>query len=153
MEKSRLGISINLFAALLCFICAIDNLFIAVFIVGYILLFETDNWLKKTAVKVLILAVLLSIITFLLQYLGLSLTQLFNFLRNLKYNYIVVVNGEKPSLLDYLYIIFATMPNLIQLIAYVVRAVIFIVLGFKIYKQQDIKIKWIDNIIDKHLLS
>lgn len=50
MEKTKLGISVELMAAAVCFLAAI-NLLAAVILAIYILIMETDIWLKRTSIK------------------------------------------------------------------------------------------------------
>ncbi|MCL2771818.1 MAG: hypothetical protein FWD71_00590 [Oscillospiraceae bacterium] len=140
MEKSRLGISIGLFAAILYFICAADNIFIVALITGYILFFETNVWLKKTAVKVLILSIFFTIIVQLITHLTLGIP------------YAVSIIFSKSSNYDFnlYYFLSQSLPGIINQVVYILQIIIFVIFGFKAYKQKDIKIKVIDNIINKH---
>ncbi len=54
--KTRMGISCQLFGALLFFMGLI-NILGLVLLAGYILLFEENKWLKKTAVKATVIVV------------------------------------------------------------------------------------------------
>ena len=144
MEKSRLGISINLFAALIYFVCVANNILVGVVIAGYVLLFEESDRLKRTAVKALIITIFLAVAMPLTNYLfalSLSICNISQIVRN--YN-----NSYSNSY------IFLNISNYIQMgityIIYFAQIIIPVIFGFKAYKEKDIKIKVIDKILDKH---
>lgn len=60
MEKTKMGISIEIMAAAVCFLSAI-NLLAAIFLVGYILIVEMDLWLRRTSVKAIAIALAFSV--------------------------------------------------------------------------------------------
>ena len=149
MEKSKLGISIGLFGALLYFIGAMGSIgiFVVALATGYILFFETSEWLKKTAVKSLIIVVFLAIAVNLITYLSSSVTYILYFLRQLAINndlfnpnYNMI---EFFSLLQYLQMVINQLTPAVEIL-------ICVILGFRTYKQKDIKIKVLDDIINKH---
>ena len=51
MEKSKLGISVGLLAALLYFLGLLSGYLVTVLVAGYILVAESNLWLRKSAVK------------------------------------------------------------------------------------------------------
>ena len=53
MQKTKLGMSVNLLAALVCLSPLVGGYVVMFGLALYILLAEKDEWLKKTAVKVL----------------------------------------------------------------------------------------------------
>ena len=53
MQKTKLGMSVNLLAALVCLSPLVGGYVVLFGLALYILLAEKDEWLKKTAVKVL----------------------------------------------------------------------------------------------------
>ncbi|MCL2634789.1 MAG: hypothetical protein FWD34_09790 [Oscillospiraceae bacterium] len=61
MEKSKLGISISLVGAALFFFANLSVLPLVV-LAGYILLFESNIWLKKSAVKAVAIVIIFMII-------------------------------------------------------------------------------------------
>jgi len=157
MEKSKLGISLNLFAALLYFAGATGSVIVIMIASGYVLIFEESEKLKRTAVKAFILIVFFAILTSLTNWLTSGLGSLFYTLATISRstNYIVVENiydSAKFTTTDLLQTIGSVMSN-IYIITYICVAVIMIIFGFKAYRQIDVKIKWIDKILDKHFLS
>ncbi|MBR4304669.1 MAG: hypothetical protein IKT81_05000, partial [Clostridia bacterium] len=62
MQKSKLGISVGLLCAALYFSYLFGNILIPVAIIAYILIVEENIWLKKSAVKSLVIYAVLSIV-------------------------------------------------------------------------------------------
>ena len=60
MEKSKLGISVGLLAAGIYLVTLFGGLVPAVLLAGYVLLFEDSEWLKKNAVKAVLIYVMFS---------------------------------------------------------------------------------------------
>jgi len=143
MEKSKLGISINLFAALLFFIGAAGGSFSIVIAAGYVLLLEQSLNLKKTAVQALILTILFGILSVAITWLTNPLSYFLSSLNYYRYN--------NDGTLNYIYHYLNNLPYILNIIVRGIGDVILIILGFRAYKGKEIKIKWIDNILEKHL--
>ena len=60
MNKTKLGLSIGLVGALTYFLGVFSGYTVLALLVGYILLCEEDTWLRKTAVKALIIPIVFS---------------------------------------------------------------------------------------------
>lgn len=148
MEKSKLGISLNLFAAMLYFLGASSNTLIVAIALGYILLFEENERLKKTAVKALILTVFFEIILLLTTWLTNGFYYIFSSF-NAYRSY--VINSNRTYSYNYLFQFLQYIPQNINSIIRIIGILIFVIFGFRTYKEKDIKIKWIDNIVDKNL--
>ncbi len=69
MNKTKLGISTNLFAFIAIFVTLWSGFIPALLITGYALIKEEDLWLKKTVVKGLIVVLLFSLATALIGFL------------------------------------------------------------------------------------
>ena len=63
MEKTKLGISVGLIAAGIYLITLFGGLVPAVLLAGYVLLFESNEWLRKNAVKAVLISVMFSVAT------------------------------------------------------------------------------------------
>ena len=63
MNKTKLGISTNLFAFIAIFVTLWSGFIPALLITGYALIKEEDLWLKKTVVKGLVVVLLFSLAT------------------------------------------------------------------------------------------
>jgi len=79
MQKTTIGISVGLFGAGLFFM-GIANIIPLVLMAGYVLIFEENEWLKKTAIKAVAVVLFFSILTSLVGLIGNSATLLSNFL-------------------------------------------------------------------------
>ena len=135
MEKSKLGISINLFAALLYFLSAVAlSPLVGVIAAGYVLLFEESIRLKKTAIKTLILTMFSCILVTVCSYLN-------------------IVSGFAMDTSNYILRIFV---YCLMNAPYVMRILLFLIFGilsFRTFKGKEPKIKWIDTILDNHFFQ
>ena len=136
MQKTKLGISVGLLGAALYF-AALMNIIALVVVAGYVLLFEENEWLKKTAVKaaaiVLFFGALLACVNLI---------------------------GNSSSLLNDVAFLFNGSINLARFnrvlaicrsaIA-IAQALLLVLLGFKALKQGSVKFGIIDNAINKHM--
>ena len=61
MEKTKLGISVGLMGAILWLVCYYSGYIGALLVAGYILIAEKDEWLKKLAVKAVVLMLAFSV--------------------------------------------------------------------------------------------
>ena len=137
--KTKLGLSVASLGALTYFSAmtpANMNYLIQILIVGYILIYEKDTWLKRTAVKSVIISISFIFLLALIHF----IPELFELL-----NYLLGVFGENLSL-----------PVLDNIIGFIIIAIkIFqklLLLSFGLFalKGQTITIGFFDNIIDKH---
>ena len=55
MQRTKLGISVGLLGAAICFSGLFGGYLLTGVLVGYVLLFEENIWLRKTAIKTLAL--------------------------------------------------------------------------------------------------
>lgn len=63
MQKTKLGISVGALCAAIYFTGLFGGYFVAVFLTGYVLLVENNQWLRRNAVKAIVLMVMFSMIT------------------------------------------------------------------------------------------
>jgi hypothetical protein len=66
MQKTRLGISVGMLGAAIYLTGLFSGYLAALLLTGYVLLFEENEWLKKSAVKAVALMMLFSFITVLI---------------------------------------------------------------------------------------
>ena len=145
MEKSRLGISVNLFAALIFFVCIINNILACVIVAGYVLFFEESERLKRTAVKALIITIFLAVVCPLTTYFLSFIAYIFQIIQS-------VVSFNNIYNYSYLFTnISSYIQQMIHFAIYSVQIIVPVIFGLRAYKQKDIKIKVIDRILDKHL--
>jgi hypothetical protein len=140
MQKSKLGISVGLLGALIYFAGLINPLAMIV-LVGYVLLKEENPWLRKAAVKAVLIvfgfAIILAVIS--------SGDYVFDILN--------VIIGWFRDPLDYSGFRFKYpfgLDTIVRSALYSIENVLLIVLGIKALKQGSIKINLFDKAVNKH---
>lgn len=129
MQKTKLGVSIGIVGAALCFLGCISYV-PAVLLAGYVLIFEENEWLKKTAVKMMVVS-----ISFGLALVGIGLIQDILGLLELCNEAIWTFSLDK----------------ILRFIISFLRDFVLIIMGFKALKLGTIKSDFIDKMIDKHM--
>lgn len=135
MEKSKLGISVSLLATVVCLLGYYGGYVIAGIAVGYILLKEESEWLKKTAAKVLVLMLCFSLAS--------TVINLIPTVLNVIYSLVNIFNVS-----FYLYVI-DRIVNFLSSVLGIVKLAVFMLLGFNCLTGKDIKIPLIDKLLDK----
>ena len=136
MQKTRLGISAGLMGAALYFLGFL-GIIPVVLVAGYVLLFEENEWLKRTAVKaVAVLAFFAVLIAFV------------NLAANSRTFLIDLSNifGDGVSL-----IMFNRIISICRTVISFAQTVFLLLLGFKALKQGTVKLGPVDNTINKHM--
>lgn len=136
MQKTKLGISVGLFGALLYLCGLFGGYIITILLAAYALLMEENLWLKRTSAKVVALMVGFSVIYTLI---GL-IPDLMGII-----NSVCRIFGGSFSI--------AVISNIISFIQNVIslaETVIFLLLGLKAVKMTTIRIPVIDNLLNKH---
>ncbi|MBQ2115809.1 MAG: hypothetical protein II193_04385 [Lachnospiraceae bacterium] len=134
MQKTKLGMSIGLLSAVIYFTALFGGYIPLFMIAGYVLIFEQNDWLKRVCFKAVILLIAFSMIT--------AIVGILPNLMNSFSNFIQIFNG------DFSYIFISRIVNIFNDIMNIIKVILFIMLGFKAYKIQDIRISNIDKIID-----
>lgn len=137
MQKTKLGISVGLMGAAVYFTSLFSGYLVPVLLTGYVLLFEENEWLKKSAVKAVALMAFFSLLT-----VGINLIpNLMSFI-----NSIVSMFGGN------FYIGF--LDNLIDAIVTaisIIEKLLFIGLGLTALNQGNISVPVVDNLINKYM--
>ncbi len=134
--KTKLGISVGLMGALLYFAALLGGWTPLLLIAGYVLICESDTWLRKTAVT----AVLLMLVFYLVS----ILVNIFPNLLGLLDDLLRIFN--KSVSLPVLNRIVNFLSSFINL----AEKVVFILLGALALEQKGIKLGFVDKFIDKH---
>jgi hypothetical protein len=135
MEKAKLGISIGLLGAAVYFMGLINTTAL-ILLAGYILLFESNTWLRKCATKAVAIMIAFALIPVVLSF----VTDILSFINS-------VVNGFGGSLrLDWPFGI----DNWINIAANLLEKIILVALGFTALSQGTIAVGPIDKVIDRH---
>ena len=141
MKKTKLGISIGLLAAVMYFMGLFGGYLITLLLAGYVLWFEEDEWLKKTAVKVVLLMLIFS-----------GVPAVINLIPNL----ISVLNSLVAMFGGSIYgtIVISFINNGISAITSIIdiiEKIVFIGLGLMSLNQKEIAIPGLDKMVDKYM--
>jgi hypothetical protein len=136
VEKTKLGITVGLLGAAIFFLGLI-NLIALIIVAGYVLLFETNEWLKRSAVKAVAIVIGFALISVLISF-GNDIFGFFNSFFDLAHSSFRF--GYPLKLNDF-----------ISTLASAVEKLIFLVLGIKALKQESISIEMIDKIVNRNM--
>ena len=136
MQKTRLGITVGLMGFITYLVCYFGGFIPAILLFGYILLVENNQWLRKTAVKALLLTVAFSLLSALIEF----IPNIISFIGSI----VDIFNGS--FYLTIVSKIVAVLNNAIGLI----KTVLFIVLGIKALSQGSITVPVIDDLTNKN---
>ena len=135
--KTKLGISVAMLAALTYLLGLFSGYIALVVVVGYILLCETDEFLRKSAVKAMMIVVSFSLVSAVIALIpnGIGiLDDLFN-----------IFGGE-------FHIYFITrIITFINSILSVLQKLVLIVMAFVAWSEKSVKIPFLDDLVDKHM--
>jgi uncharacterized membrane protein len=110
---------------------------VAIIVAGYILIAEDNLWLKRTAVKIITLmltfTVLSAVIGFIPQVWG-----IFESFIGIFFEYFYV---------NFIHRIFDFLDNILSL----VRLLVFALISYKAFRQESIKIPFVDSFVEKHV--
>jgi len=137
MQKTRLGISAGLLGAAIYFVGLFSGYLVAVVLTGYVLLFEENSWLRKSAVKAVSVMALFSLLITVL---------------NLVPNAISFINDFTSIFGGSFYIEFLS--NLISAAVAalnIIEKLLMIGLGVKALNQGTIAVPVVDNLISKYM--
>lgn len=137
MQKTRLGISVGMFGAAIYLTGLFSGYLVAVILTGYVLLFEENGWLKRSAVKAVSLMVFFSFITVLI-----------NLIPNVMscIGYVASMFGGSFHI--------GFISNLVSAVTSaidIIEKLLFIGLGVKALNQGTIAVPVVDNLINKYM--
>jgi len=136
MYKSKLGISVGLFGALVCLLALLlGTSWPLLAIMAYILVREDNEWLRRLTLKVLIFIIAIAVI-------NLAFSQLDIFV----YKFFSVFNHtySNPIWLD-------SLTSFITTTVTIIGDVVLLFMGLKALKQGHFAIKSIDEVISKNI--
>lgn len=136
MKTSKLGISVGFMGAILCAIGLFGGYFITFAAVAYVLLREENMWLRKTAIKVLVLTFAFPLLHTIIGF----LPDLVKFINDVMYLFDDYFKVEKlPAIVTVL-------KDVVNIAEYVV----FVLFGVLSFSQRTIRLPLVDKLIDKH---
>ena len=137
MEKTKLGISVGLFGALLYAIGLWGGYFLTIAAVAYVLIREESAWLKQTAVKALALTFLFPLISVAIGVIP-DLVGLVQSVMNLFDEFFSME-------------IILEIETILRSILNIVEYVIFILLGILALGNKTVRLPLVDGVIEKHV--
>ena len=137
MQKTRLGISVGLLGAALYFVGFFSGYLGAVLLAGYVLLFEENEWLKKSAVKAVAVLILFSFLSAVVNLLPNALGMVDDIAAIFGGNVQVVLLNN----------IVAAIGSILN----IVEKILFLALGVKALSQGTVAVPVVDNLIRKYM--
>lgn len=137
MQKTKLGISVGLLGAITYFAGLFGGYVVAILVFGYIMLVEDNPWLRKTAVKAIILLVTFSALSAVI---------------GLVPDFISFINSIFNIFNEYLSLSLVT--KILAVITGalgIVKTVVFLLLGIKALNQGTLLIPVVDDITNKNM--
>ena len=135
MEKTKLGISVALTAVVVTLLGYYGGDVIGGIAIGYVLLQEQNEWLKKHALRVLALMLSFSVASTLLWLIPDVLNLFYSFMELFNVHiYINVVNS-----------CFNFLGNVLSLL----KTVVFVLLAYSAFTQKEFKVPVVDKLIEK----
>ena len=134
MEKTKLGLPVGFVAAIAYLMFLFGGYTAGVLFLGYAVLCENDTWLRKTAVKALLVALCFSALSLLIGLLP-DIVGLFSSLLRIFHVYFDL------EIVDSIYYFFN---NIISLL----RTVVFVLLAVLALKKKTVEIKALDKFFD-----
>ena len=137
MEKAKLGISITLFGAAICLLGLFSNYTVMLLLVGYVLLLEESEWLKKTVVKTIAVMMAFSFASVLINLIPSALNVVDD---------IVGIFGGYWSMS-----VIRGILNTIDSALILIERILFICLAIKAFKQETIAVPFVDKLREKYM--
>ncbi len=136
MQKTKLGISVALMALIMCLAGMFAGYTVAIIVAGYILIAEENVWLKKTAVKVIVLMLTFTVLSAIIGFIP-QVWAVFESLIGIfaEYFYVNVIHR-----------IFEFFDSILV----IVRVLAFALVSYKAIKLENVKLPFVDALLDKH---
>jgi len=134
MGKTKLGISIGFLGAALYFI-GLFNFLALIALAGYILIFEKNEWLKRSAVKAIVIVIGFALVSVLINLsndiLGILSIPLSLFKTSFRFSWPLGIDSIALNALN------------------IIEKLLLLVLGLKAFNQGSLTIDPIDKVVDK----
>lgn len=137
MYKTRLGISVGLMGALIYFVCLFGSYLASILLAGYVLMFEGNEWLKRSAVKAVALMVFFSFVS--------ALVGLLPETVGLLSEIVELFNG------NFSYYAVSQFCNILNIALDIYQTILFIILGVKALNQGTVPVPFVDSLIQKYI--
>lgn len=137
MQRTRLGISVGMLGAAIYLMGLFSGYLVAVLLTGYVLLFEENAWLKRSAVKAVSLMAFFSFITVLVNLIPNAMSCI---------SYIASMFGG-----NFHASFISDLVSAVTSIIDIIEKLLFIALGLKALNQGTIAVPVVDKLINKYM--
>ena len=138
MQKTKLGVSIGLVGAATYFFGMFSGYLALILLAGYILIAEENEWLRRNAVKAVVLSVSFSLLSLFIGFLPDAFSLIDDACE--------IFHGSFRA-----YYVISSIAVFLQHILSLAKDILFLILGIKALKLGSIKIPFIDNVIQKYM--
>ena len=135
--KTKLGINVTMMAAATYLFALFGGYVALLLIAGYVLLCETDEWLKKSAVKALVVSLAISVVSVVIGFIPDAMSMI---------DSLVGIFGGHFSI-GFIY----SFISLISTALAVLEKLLFLGLAFMATSNKTIKLPFVDELIDKNM--
>ena len=134
MQKTKLGLSIGMLSTLIYLVALFGEYTPLLLLVGYVLLFEQNDWLKRVCFKAVAILVAFSIATALVDLVP----------------DVIGIIADLVSIFDerFSYSAVSSIVSALKSALSVVKTILLLMLALKAYKIRDVKLTKIDTLID-----
>lgn len=137
MQKTKMGISVGVLGSAIYFLGLFSGYTVILLLVGYVLLFESNEWLRKSAVKAVMVMLFASIAMAVLNF----IPEAVDFIDSLAGMFGGYVSAS----------ILLKIVNMLAGIVEMVENVLLLVLGIKAVNQGTVNIPVLDKLIARHM--
>lgn len=137
MPRTKLGVTAGLLAAACFFVAYFGSYVAAIVLAGYILLFEQDAFLKRSAVKSIVVALCFSVLIALIN----LLPDVLSWIQSM----VFLFEGEMDLGK------FTSAIRLITSALSIIEKVLFILMGINAFKGKEVHVPFVDGLLAKYL--
>lgn len=135
MQKTKLGVKIGTLSAVVYFTAIFGGMIPLFLLVGYILLNEENDWLKRVCYKAVAIVI---VSTLLINLIGLIPSAL-----SIISSFVALFEGY------FSYSVVSSIVNILMSIVNFVVDILLLALGIKAYKMQDVKVAKLDKMVEE----
>lgn len=136
--KSKLGVSVGLIGAMAYFSGLFSGYIPLLVIIGYVLIYEDNEWLRYSVIKALLICVVFSLSTYAVSFLQSIIGTMDSAFQ---------IFGKSFDLM-----IVSSMLNFIQNLISTIKIIVLLSVGWKALHQRNWNLKVIDQFVRKHLM-
>ena len=137
--KSKLGISVGLFGAGIYLGNLVGGILVSILLLGYVLLFEENEWLKVSVIKATVLSMFFTFVTMVVELVPRTIGTIDNLMRIFDGDFTMQFLSRLTLFLNYGI-------GLLEM-------VVFLLLAVKALNQRTMNIPVVDGMIKKHYMS